>query len=244
MKKKIIAIIVLAIAASLGYFLFQQKKVFLYNGSVETLESDISARVGGIIEKYYVGEGSFVKDGDTIAVLDSPDIEIAYNLSLANYQRAQKLIDVKGISQEAFDAVKYKYQEALLKMDLTKIKAPIAGQIVYKYRNEGELVSIGSKIVSINNTEIVYVNIYVPYEVLAQIKIGDAVKGYLPELKNKEFIGNIVFINSEAEFTPRNVLTRDERQRLVYRVKAQFPNPDGILKKAMTLEIELAEIKN
>jgi HlyD family secretion protein len=243
MKKKIIVISFILIG-TLIYFFMQKKDTFFYNGSVEAQESEVSSRVSGIVKKYYADEGSIVKKGDIIAELDSPDIEIAYKLSLSNYQRGQKLVNVNSITKEAFDILKYKYEEASLKLQWTKIYAPIDGQIIHKFRNEGELVMPGSKIVSINNTSIVYVNIYVAYNVLAKVKIGDFVKGFLPELKNKEFEGKIVFINDKAEFTPKNVLTQDERERLVYRLKIEFPNEELILKSGMTLEVKVPQIDN
>ena len=49
----------------------------------------------------------------------------------------------------------------------------------------------------------------------------------MPEIKGRIFKGRIAHIRDEAEFTPRNVQTRDERSRLVYGVKTAFPNPDG-----------------
>ena len=57
----------------------------------------------------------------------------------------------------------------------------------------------------------------------------------------KPFDGQIISIRNEAEFTPKNVQTRDERTRLVYGVKVQFQNPTRILKPGMTIEVKLPE---
>jgi HlyD family secretion protein len=66
-------------------------------------------------------------------------------------------------------------------------------------------------------------------------------KGYLPELKMKEFDGRILKINDVAEFTPKNVQTQEERERLIYGVKVSFleSNADEILKPGMTIEVAL-----
>jgi HlyD family secretion protein len=66
--------------------------------------------------------------------------------------------------------------------------------------------------------------------------MNQQVQATLPEMDDKKFSGVIEFINPEAEFTPKNVQTRDERTRLVYGVKIRFENKDGILKPGMTLE--------
>jgi HlyD family secretion protein len=63
----------------------------------------------------------------------------------------------------------------------------------------------------------------------------------LPELNNREFDGKIIKINDEAEFTPKNVQTRSERERLVFGVKVSFlgANDQEILKPGMTIEVKL-----
>ncbi|MDR3049810.1 MAG: efflux RND transporter periplasmic adaptor subunit [Elusimicrobiota bacterium] len=242
MKRKIGVIVIILAAASVGaYFGLHKKETFIYNGFVEAQETDVPARISAIVKKYYVGEGGEVKKGDLIAELDSSDIELSYNLALSNYKRAQRLISVNSITQEAFDNIKYKYEEASLRLSWTKVYAPIDGQVIYKFYNDGEFAAMGSKIAAINNISKVYVNIYVSYNTLAKIKIGMKIKGFIPELNNKEFYGTIIFINDKAEFTPKNVLTRDERERLVYRVKTEFLNENSNLKSGMTLEIKLPQ---
>jgi HlyD family secretion protein len=62
-------------------------------------------------------------------------------------------------------------------------------------------------------------------------------------MPEKKFPGTIALIRDEAEFTPKNVQTRSERTRLVYGVKLVFPNPEGILKPGMTIEVKLPEKK-
>jgi HlyD family secretion protein len=70
-------------------------------------------------------------------------------------------------------------------------------------------------------------------------------RGYLPELDNREFDGEILKINDEAEFTPKNVQTQAERERLVFGVKVSFrdANAAEILKPGMTIEVALPEEK-
>jgi len=74
---------------------------------------------------------------------------------------------------------------------------------------------------------------------LVRIKPGMAVTGFLPEVKGKKLPGRIARVREEAEFTPKNVQTSEERTRLVYGVKIAFPNPDGLLKPGMTVEVRL-----
>ena len=71
--------------------------------------------------------------------------------------------------------------------------------------------------------------------------MGQAVEGFLPE-SDQHFEGRILSINDEAEFTPKNVQTRRERERLVYGVKTRFKNDAArTLKSGMTLEVSFGE---
>jgi HlyD family secretion protein len=81
----------------------------------------------------------------------------------------------------------------------------------------------------------------VPQPVIAYLKPGMRLKGYLPEMSSREFDGVIEKINDEAEFTPKNVQTRSERERLVFGIKVNFheSNAEEILKPGMTIEVEL-----
>ncbi len=63
--------------------------------------------------------------------------------------------------------------------------------------------------------------------------------GFLPELNMRRFEGKISYVSDAAEFTPKNVQTREERTRLVFGIKITFSNPDELLKPGMSIEIKL-----
>ncbi|MCL2485492.1 MAG: efflux RND transporter periplasmic adaptor subunit [Endomicrobia bacterium] len=239
MKKKIIAAVLLS-AVLLGlYFYLSAPRQFRFNGTVEAVETNISARVPGTIKQYHVQEGSSIKDGDLIAEINSPDVLLDYNLAKSNFERGKKLLANKIISEETFDNLKFNYDQASLRLSWTKIVSPITGKVIYNYHENGELVMPGSKIVNIIDDSQVNLFIYVPYRKMINLKTGMKVKAFLPELKDKHFEGTIIFINDKAEFTPKNVLTEKERDNLVFQVKIRFDNPDGLLKSGMTLEAQL-----
>ncbi|MCL2335785.1 MAG: efflux RND transporter periplasmic adaptor subunit [Endomicrobia bacterium] len=239
MKKPVIILILAVIVVAAAYFFLTRKGEFLYNGTVEAVEVDLSSRVSGVIKKHYVEEGSSVKAGDLLVEIDSKDALLAFELAKRDFDRARELIKSNTITQERYDAVRYKYEDAQERLSWTKIVSPLDAAVIYKFHENGEFVTPGTKLLTLSDMREVDVNIYVPHDILANLRVGTEVKGFLPELGDKEFTGTIAFINDKAEFTPRNVLTRSERSRLVFRVKIRFPNPDGILKSAMTLEVRL-----
>ena len=99
----------------------------------------------------------------------------------------------------------------------------------------------GTKILTLANIREIWAYIYVPQPLIARLSPGMKVKGYLPELNNREFDGVIMKINDEAEFTPKNVQTQAERERLVFGVKVSFrdSNAEEVLKPGMTIEVVL-----
>lgn len=241
MKKKIVApVLILAIIVS-AYLYLSREKTFLYNGTIEAIEINLSSQISGTLKSFLFSEGDIVKEGDLIAEIDAPEIVLAYNIARKNFERARSLFSSDAISAERFDEIKFRFDEAAVRLSKTQIIAPIGGRIIFKFYEQGELIMPGAKIAVISNTDEVDVNIYAAYNDISKIKIGDEVRGYLPELKGKEFIGKIIFINDKAEWTPRNVLTKSERERLVFLVKTKFQNRDESLKTGMTLEIKLSD---
>ncbi|MCL2390340.1 MAG: efflux RND transporter periplasmic adaptor subunit [Endomicrobia bacterium] len=239
MKKKIIAIVLASTVLLLLYFYLSASGNFRYNGIVEAVETNVSSRVSGTIKQYHVREGEAIKEGGLIAEIDSPETLLSYNLAKSNYERGRKLLSDKIISEETYDGLKYQYEQANLRLSWTKIVSPVNGKVIYNYHENGELVNPGSKIVNIIDDSRVNLYIYVPYRKMINLKTGMKVKAFLPELKDKEFEGIIIFINDSSEFTPKNVLTERERDNLVFQVKIRFDNPDRLLKSGMTLEAEL-----
>ena len=95
------------------------------------------------------------------------------------------------------------------------------------------------KLVTVADLSEVWAMVYVPQPLLAKLSPGQSVEAILPELPGRTLQGKIARIREQAEFTPKNVQTRQERTRLVFGVKIVFPNPERILKPGMTVEVRL-----
>ena len=237
-KKKVIG---LAVILGLLLLAFVAKNIFFknkfnYAGTVEVTKVDIPARVQSVIATLSVKEGDVVKKGQQVVVLSCEDLKIAYDLAQSNYHRNRALYNSGNISAEAYDQVRSRKEDLELRNRWCEVVSPLNGVVLTKYFEEGEMVNPGAKLLTVANLTDVYAYFYLPHDEIAALKIGQKVQAILPEVKDKSFPGVIEFINSEAEFTPKNVQTRDERTRLVYGVKIRFDNPDGVLKPGMTLE--------
>ncbi len=115
-----------------------------------------------------------------------------------------------------------------------KITSPISGTVLTRYAEAGENVTAGKPVFKVADMGSTYVRAYFSTAQLAGLKIGDKVM-VIPDDGSKEparLEGRIIWISEQAEFTPKNIQTRDERADMVYAVKIAVPN-DGSLRLGM-----------
>lgn len=119
------------------------------------------------------------------------------------------------------------------------ILAPIDGVVLAKYAEPGELASAGKPLFKIADMENIYLRAYITSAQLASVKLGDKVKVFADfgDGNKKEYEGTVTWIADEAEFTPKTILTDDERANQVYAVKIAVQN-DGIIKLGMYGEVK------
>jgi HlyD family secretion protein len=233
----IAVVIVAAIAARLLLF----RGEFLYAGTLEATKVDLSARLSSAIRTVNVQEGDHVAENQELVALTCEDVKVASDLANDNYRRTVGLFKAGTSSQETMDQVKNKKEDADVRLGWCSIRSPIFGTVLSRYHEPGESVSPGTKLLTLANIRDIWAYIYVPQPAVSKLQVGMKLKGYLPELNNREFDGTIIKINDEAEFTPKNVQTQSERERLVFGVKVSFlgANEQEILKPGMTIEVKL-----
>lgn len=238
----VIAVIVIGVAAA-TYLLLE--KPFRYAGTLEATKVDLSARLAAAIDQVRFHEGDRVKQGETLVILACEDYKIAARLAHENYNRSLKLSKIGSVSAETMDQMRNQRDDADVRLSWCSIESPIDGKVLSRYHEPGEWAVPGTKIVTLANIRDIWAYIYVPQPIVAKLSPGMKLKGYLPELDNREFDGAILKINDEAEFTPKNVQTQAERERLVFGVKVSFrdANAEEILKPGMTIEVELPDGK-
>lgn len=232
-----VAAIAVAIVVKLLFF----RGEFLYAGTLEATKVDLSARVSSVIGAVKVQEGDHVAENQELAALSCEDVKVASNLANDNFRRTVGLYRAGTASQETMDQVKNRKEDADVRLGWCSIRSPISGTVLSRYHEPGEWVNPGTKLLTLANIRDIWAYIYVPQPDVSRLKVGMKLRGYLPELDNREFDGTIIKINDEAEFTPKNVQTRAERERLVFGAKVSFlgSNEQEILKPGMTIEVKL-----
>ncbi|MFH1861947.1 MAG: HlyD family efflux transporter periplasmic adaptor subunit [bacterium] len=117
------------------------------------------------------------------------------------------------------------------------ILAPLSGTILEKYVSVGENVAPGSPVVKIADLDHLWVKIYVSEMDIGRFMLGKNVQIKVDALPDRGFVGTVSWISSKAEFTPKNVQTRQARADLVFAVKVEFENPERIASIGMPAEV-------
>ncbi len=120
------------------------------------------------------------------------------------------------------------------------ILSPISGTVLDKYAEPGEFATIGKPLFKIADTDNMYLRAYITSDQLRSVKIGQQVKVFSDYGggNRKEYRGTVTWISSKSEFTPKTILTDDERADLVYAIKIAVKN-DSYIKIGMYGEVKL-----
>jgi HlyD family secretion protein len=123
----------------------------------------------------------------------------------------------------------------------TLIVAPFDATVTVRHREPGEIVSPGAAVLTLMNADDRWVRIYVPANRIGAVRMGMQVSITSDTFPEKTYPGEVVFIASQAEFTPKSVQTTEERVKLVYAVKIRIlDDPDLELKPGMPADVRLA----
>jgi len=181
-------------------------------------------------------------------------IEAQYKNSLENYKRAVELfkagsysIQQKDLAETQYNVISSQLNSAKelvnqaqaqveyikVQIDNAYLKSPIDGVVLQKNVEVGEIVTPGMSILTIGNIKEAWLKIYVSEKELGRIKLNDIALIKVDSFPNKSFKGYVTNISNQAEFTPKNVQTKDERDRLVYAIKISLKNENQELKAGM-----------
>jgi len=138
-----------------------------------------------------------------------------------------------GILEENRRTAMARLQEAHANLSERLIVAPGNGTIVSRPVEVGDVVSPGSPIFQVVDMGRLYLKVYIPEPDIAKLRLGDAAEVFVDAFPGRAFAAQISKIYDQAEFTPKNVETAEERLKLVFGVELAFVNPDSLLKPGM-----------
>ena len=167
------------------------------------------------------------------------------------FDRTKKLVEQNALSQREFDArttslatntAGLAEAEAQLRtakqevevaqanvttiqthIDDATLKSPVTGRVLYRLTEPGEMLAAGGKALTLVNLEDVYMEIYLPSEQAASLRVGAEARLTVDYAPGRAAAAYVSFVSPEAQFTPKQVETKSERDKLMFRVKIQVP---------------------
>ncbi len=167
------------------------------------------------------------------------------NTKTATFRTSAAKSNVASVSahvvtaKAALDVAKADARRAEIAVAECTLVAPRDGIVVDRIVEPGAVIAPGSQVVSLVDTSVVKATFFLPNAELARARIGAAAEVRVDAFPDKVFQGKVRRVAAEAEFTPRNVQTREDRDRLVYAVEVQLENPDGLLRPGMPADVVL-----
>lgn len=126
------------------------------------------------------------------------------------------------------------------KLDDCTITAPVAGIIVNTFVEPGELLTPGAAVVRIADVSEMKIDVYVSEVLLPRVQIGQKARISVDAFDDRSFDGEVIYISPTAEFTPKNIQTKEERVKLVFAVRILVKNPESILKAGLPADVVIA----
>ncbi|MGC5699333.1 efflux RND transporter periplasmic adaptor subunit [Pseudomonas sp. NFXW11] len=128
----------------------------------------------------------------------------------------------------AIGAAQAQVAQLTSEIDDSSLRAPIDGIIQLRLAEPGEVLGAGGRVLLLIDPNDQYMNLYLPASVTGRLTVGDESRILLDALPNQPLPAKISFVAAKSQFTPKEVETRDERQKLVFRVKVRLTQPAAV----------------
>jgi len=219
------------------------------SGTIETDQIAITPQTTGRILTAPAEEGVPVAKGDVLYTLDPALVELQVKQAQAGIAAAKanlKTVKAKSghtkadtaAAQAQLDQAEVALAMAKVQVGYASIASPIDGVISSIAARAGENAVPGTTLAIVSNPASLTVTIYVPESQIGLVKIGQT--GTLTtDSLTKTYHGSVVFIATQAEFTPASIETKDQRIKLVYQVKLRITDADTSLKPGMPADVVL-----
>ena len=237
------------------------------SGTIEVTEVDIGFKTPGRIARLLAEEGHRVKKGDRLAVLDSAELrsivdqnrasvrsaEAEFEKARKDYDRYRTLAQDGAITSQQLDASRKAHDASLslldqaraalrtaeVRLDDLTVDAPVSGVVLSRNAEPGETVAAGVTVYTLGDLANPWVKVYVNETKLGLVRLGQKAQVSVDTFPGKVYEGEVTYIASEAEFTPKNVQTQEERVKLVFGMKVGVQNINDELKPGMPADVKI-----
>lgn len=212
-----------------------QEKLNQANSSFKSADADFE-RMNNLYDEQAITKKQFDDAETRLTISKSQLLSATQNLKkIKNISRPEEITQIRANSDNAEANI------SLIKKQIkdSHIISPIDGFIVDKFVELGESVNYGSSIFKISDLSSVELIVYINEENLGKIQLGQSAEITTDSFDDKSYDGKVIYISPEAEFTPKNIQTKDERTKLVFAVKIEVPNPEFELKAGMPADAKI-----
>ena len=171
-------------------------------------------------------------------MLDDADSQVEVLQRQVEALRSSLSVSTNALDRQ-MEAADVQREQLLDQLAKCHVRTPSSGTVIEKYVERGEFVAVGKPLFKMADTDHMFMRAYVTSAQLQHIRVGQKAKVYADYGKGqkREYAGTVTWISSQSEFTPKTILTDDERADLVYALKVAVKN-DGYIKMGMYGEVK------
>ncbi|MHB8055871.1 MAG: HlyD family secretion protein [Candidatus Aminicenantales bacterium] len=184
----------------------------------------------------------------SISAKDLDDVTVQSDRARSQLEQAKKQYEKAqtGARKEEIEAAQALCDQARAATDILKKKigdcrivSPIDGTVLHRLAEPGEVVAAGTSLATVADLSIVKITAFVSERELGFVALGTKASLRADAFPERAFPATISRVADEAEFTPKTIQTREERVKTVFRLELTAPNPDGVFKPGMPVDVIL-----
>ncbi|MFO0014461.1 MAG: HlyD family secretion protein [Planctomycetota bacterium] len=191
-------------------------------------EERVAAATSAVIRQKSIAANAKIEENRLAELLKTQ------SASEAEYERAKTAAEASaaGVGEAAaslrsaeqqVNVAKANIETIQTRIDDATLKAPVRGRVLYKLAENGEVLGAGAKALTLVNLEDVYMEIFLPGPIASKLKVGSEARLTADHTPDRCVAGVVSFVSPEAQFTPKQVETKSERDKLMFRIKIQVP---------------------
>ncbi len=246
----VIAVVLVLVAAGVTWYLLSgngtASAALSGSGTIEAPEVTVAPLVAGTIVAAPAEEGARVKRGDVLFRIDDSVIKLQVGQAQAGVNAAKAARDqtrrdhksraVKAAAQAQLDQASDALKIAKLQLSYCTVTSAVDGVLLTKSLDVGENASPGKTLATIGRLDSLTVTVFIAESDIGRVRVGQKAK-LTTDSSTSSFDCSVTSVASEAEFTPTQIETKDQRVKLVYAVKLSVADTTGTLKPGMPADV-------
>jgi len=207
------------------------------DGPKESEVALLEAQIAKALKDYDIYKDG--PDPDDVVLADARITNASAQLALAKAEFPTK--EELAIAEAEVNAAKVNLEAIQVQIGLLVIKTPVDGVVLTRNIEQGEVIQPGIAAITVGQLDKLTITVYIPEDKYGQINLGDSATLRADSFPDQSFQATVIRIADQAEYTPRNVQTQEDRKTTVYAVELAVNDPDGNLKPGMPTDVEFGE---